>query len=441
MGRREMITLSFIIIISYYLIPQAVAAKALENGALGSAIQSYNKMSYRAARDYFEKARGEGLKDEKAKLIRYAVKVMAAFEEVLNDIEKKELLFRKNAHDRAMAQVLAEKHYLFAKRLMETEFYLAMVEPHLKRAITLDPGYGDACMALGSAYYASMRYVSAVDSYEKAARLLPYNLYAYKMAGDACVAIGDFDRAKKFYSDLIKENDAAVLKYDPAEIEMIKRIAKSLPETYKDIDELLAKGDADRAEEILKKRVSLNGADYIAMTALGNIYQDRGDRKMALRLFETATKVAPDYPIAHLFLGRLFFLMQKYEKAVSELKAFKEKMNLLPKMDAQTQKRHINCLYYLSEVYFTLKRYEDAKKETDQILKMDPNEQDAYYNLGVYYYIHEHSRSKAYNSFKKAVDLDPTTDAAKRATYAIEFIRNNPDSRFVPDFSFIDNQN
>lgn len=147
-----------------------------------------------------------------------------------------------------------------------------------------------------------------------------------------------------------------------------------------------------------------------------------------------------DYPMEHLRLGRLYFLKRDYDNAISEFELFKEKMRLQPKMDDKTRKTYIDALYYLSEVYFTLDMYEKARAEVDEILMLDPKEQEAYYLLGVYYYKYEHSRSKAYQSFKKVVDLDSKTNIARHANYAIEFMRNNPDSRFAPDFSFIDQE-
>ncbi len=150
---------------------------------------------------------------------------------------------------------------------------------------------------------------------------------------------------------------------------------------------------------------------------------------------------APKEASAHFFAGRNYFLKREYDKTVEELKRYKDIMKALPRMDEKTKKMYINDLFYLSEVYFTLKRYPEARYELEEIIRLSPKEPDAYYNLGVYYYIYERSRSKAYTNFKKAIDMDPSSEAAKNANYAIEFIRNNPDARFAPDFSFIDKEN
>ncbi|MFA6142996.1 MAG: tetratricopeptide repeat protein [Candidatus Omnitrophota bacterium] len=193
-------------------------------------------------------------------------------------------------------------------------------------------------------------------------------------------------------------------------------------------------------ENALNDRISKNKNDYIAITKLGVIYQDQGRKEDAVRLFKKAIEIAPDYPDAHLFIGRAYFLKRDFDNAVEELKIYKNIMKALPQMDEEIRKMYIKDLFYLSEVYFTLKRYPESREELEEILKLNSKEAGAYYNLGVYYYTYEHSRSKAYSNFKKAIDLDPSSEAAKDANYAIEFIRNNPDSRFAPDFSFIDKE-
>lgn len=183
-----------------------------------------------------------------------------------------------------------------------------------------------------------------------------------------------------------------------------------------------------------------NKKDSVAMTELGKTYLEKGDRVKALNTFSRAVKIDPDYPMAHFFLGKLRYLMRDYDNAISEFNIFKEKMKPILTANKENVRTYIGCLYYMGEAYFTLERYDDSRVEIEEILKIDPKEQNAYYNLGVYYYAHEHNRSRAYNFFMKTINIAPGTDIAKNAKYAIEFIRNNPDSRIAPDFSFINKE-
>jgi tetratricopeptide (TPR) repeat protein len=404
------------------------------------ALKHYNKSQYARALEYFRLAKDLGVDEKEAGLLKNAIAVMEEYRAPLGDMEKDETLLVKKGRDEALSKALYKKHHEFAANLMRGTFFLAMVEPHFKRMMELYPESAAACTGLGSAYYSAMRYDRAVKCYEKAVSIDGVNLFARRMAGDACVALGDFDAAKKHYTELMEANKKAILKYDASELEKVKKILKILPRTYKDIGGMLDEGRAEDAEDLLKKRISLNRSDYIALTELGRIYQERGDRKNAMRLLKTAVRIAPDYPVSRLYLGRLCFLERDYDNAVSELGLFKEKMRLLPKMDDKTEKMYIDALFYLYEVYGALEMHEKARAEIDEILKLDPKEQDAHYALGVYYYKHEHSRPKAYQSFNKVIELGPGSRSARYARYAIEFMRNNPDSRFVPDLSFIDQE-
>jgi len=194
------------------------------------------------------------------------------------------------------------------------------------------------------------------------------------------------------------------------------------------------------AAAVLRGHLPKEKKDYRAMVQLGSDYQEKGDRKTALKYFKDAARTEPDRPQAHFFLGRLYFLMQKGEDAVGELTVFMEKMDDPENAVLMEKEAYINCLHNVNDICSSLKSYAAAKDALDRIIALDPKDQRAYHNLGVYYYNAEHDRSKAYQNFKKAADLDPNTSIAKSAKYAIEFMRNNPDSRVAPDLSFIDQE-
>ncbi|GEM_PF-1179479 len=436
MARLKRITAAAVILLDIALVNGVDADQTLDS--INKGVKYYRHYNYGKALACFEEALIKGPKHEKSNMARYAVSIIKGSDKFLQSIQREEGLLRLGKGDGALPKSLSEKHHAFARKLVTGKFYLQIVESHLTRALELEPDNAGIRTLLANAYYFAMEYAKSRGEFEKNIAADPRDLYSMKMAGDASIAIGDFDNAKKNYTLLIKANDVSALKFQHGEIEKVRQIIKALPETYKDIDELFESEKLDEAELMLKKRISLNSADYIALTALGQIYQDRGDGKNALNLYEAASRIAPDYPIAHLFLGRAYFLMRRYDEALYELKKFKEKMALLPNMDSRTKKMYINSLYYLAEIYYTLKQYNDFKAQAEDVLRLDPKEQDAYYNLAIYFYVAERKRSEAYKYFKKVIELDPGSEIAKRSEYAIEFMRKNPDPRMAPDFSFID---
>ena len=173
---------------------------------------------------------------------------------------------------------------------------------------------------------------------------------------------------------------------------------------------------------------------------LGLEYQDLGDKNKALKSFKDAAGSDSEYPQVHFFLGRLYFMMQEEDAAISEFTSFIGKMKTPRQAMAMDIREYTQYLNAIVDICGDLKRYAAMKEAIGELIALDPKDQNAYYNLGVYYYNAEHDRAKAYQNFKKADGLDPNTSIGKKARYAIEFMRNNPDSRVAPDLSFINQE-
>ena len=142
---------------------------------------------------------------------------------------------------------------------------------------------------------------------------------------------------------------------------------------------------------------------------------------------------------AVLARGKSYYSNQKFDEAVSEFDRYMKHMRPLTTTDTN-RAIYIRDLHEISQICFGIKRYDEVRKVLDEILSLSPHDQSAIYNLGIYYYKYEHSRQKAYKSFSKAAEIDPSSYTASKARYAIEFMRANPDSRIEPDLSFIDKE-
>lgn len=210
------------------------------------------------------------------------------------------------------------------------------------------------------------------------------------------------------------------------------------PLLYEDVDRMIKEKEFDAAESSLKAYLSSNGKDAAALAMLGRLYQEMGDRKKSNYFLSKAIKIDPDYPPAHFFLGKNYYMELKNDAAVSEFAVFQEKMSRLSRLGHEEVLFYINALEKIGEIYFSLKMYEEFYAVDQKILKIVPDDQTALYNIGVYHYIYSHSNSKAYQFFNKVIVLSPDSYLAKKARYAIEFMRANPDSRMAPDFDFID---
>ena len=193
----------------------------------------------------------------------------------------------------------------------------------------------------------------------------------------------------------------------------------------------------DEAEA--RRRLDNDDNDAVALTVLGSVSLKEGDKKSAIKCLRKAVAAEPSYSAAYFYLGKAYYADGDFDRAAEEFGRFTDIMKMLP-LNEDDKLQYVEKLHDISQICMTIKRYDGAYKALADILRLSPNDQVAVYNLGVYYYIYEHSRSLTYQSFLKAIKIDPNTDTARRAQYAIEFIRNNPDSRIEPDFSFLDKE-
>ncbi|MBL7158531.1 MAG: tetratricopeptide repeat protein [Candidatus Omnitrophica bacterium] len=191
-------------------------------------------------------------------------------------------------------------------------------------------------------------------------------------------------------------------------------------------------------EKILREAVAKNPKDYEAATQLGSLYWDVGKRRAAIGLFRKAMKTAPDYPPPYFFLGQAYILERKPEKGFAQFNFFEKKMEALPGIDENAADFYSMALHAISRAYFRMKDYKKAASICKKIIKLNPDNQAAHYNLAVCYYIYYHQRSKAYSELKKVIDIRPSSRIAAKAEFYIDYMRRNPDSRMIGDFDFID---
>lgn len=209
---------------------------------------------------------------------------------------------------------------------------------------------------------------------------------------------------------------------------------------YKDAQGFLAEGRFDEAEAALNKKLSSDDRDVAALSLLGEVYRQKDDRKKALKFLDKAVSIDPKYPVTYLYRGKLYFSMQKFDEVTGEFSLYIENMRPLIISEKNNIGSYIAGLHDISHIYFGLKKYDELREVLDEILKLFPKDQAAMYNLGIYYYIYDRNRPKAYSCFMKTIEIDPAASLAAKARYAIEFMRTNPDSRVEPDLSFMNDQ-
>jgi tetratricopeptide (TPR) repeat protein len=404
-------------------------------------IAQYGLMNYRLAETCFDKALRERADGTEKKMLKRTVDRMRADESIFNAIEMYK--DKKTRGDIIEQREIVDKLNAFHIAALNSQlkedrgYYIFTVLPHLFWLRDNCPGMDNIYTILAQVYYNSFYYGKAAENYLAALKLDPDNPDLARALADSYVGTGDFDSARKYYDVAIKLYAGNDTLWTKSIIKKLESIKQALPDSYKDIEALIREKKYIKAARMAKERISLSAGDYIAITQLGRIYWEKGDKRQAIRLFRKASRIAPDYPTAHLFLGKAYFFEKKAEKGIREFELFKEKMEMLPDMDKETIYIYVQNLHYICYIYYTQRRYEEAMNLCFEILKTRPEDQRARYNLAVLYYVYKHNISEAYAELRKVIDIEPSTGIANRAKYYIDYMRRNPDSRLAGDFSFI----
>ncbi len=393
----------------------------------------YGLMRYSDAYEYFKRAEEMGVDWQYEDALEYAISGMEKNKETLRAMEEAYPLLEKGEGPVVtdLREKVATWHFVVLTSLLEEKYYYAsVVMPHiiwLKENVADFPGL-DKFSA--DVYYSAMFYDKAIEGYKKAIEDDPQDARLVRTLAECHVAIGDFDNAQEYYDRAIELYKDLGLKDSAGEIRRLRKVRMALPKKYKDISDLMEADRLDEAEETCRKRISLNPGDYAAITQLGNIYWLKGNKRAAIKLFRKVIKRVPDYPITHLYLGRAYILERKPEKGFAEFDLFREKMELLPKMDKDTKEFYIEALYYISGIYLDHDEYDEAMDGYRKIIELGPDEQHAHYLLGVCYYDYKHNRSRAYEELNKVIDIEPVSSMADMARLAIDRMRKYPDRRF-----------
>ncbi len=403
-------------------------------------IAHYGAMEYKKAYGILKKIEGAGLKKGTKKLLLYMISNIDKNRIILSQIEGAKNALEEDGQSarEALIEAMAIGHYKVLSEILKEKYYYPLVAiSHIIWIKNNVPDFSGIYRLSGDVYYSAMLYRKAEESYKRAIEKDPENSELHHVLADCLVAVGDFDSAEGYYDKSVELYKKQGLGESDAIVARLKKIRRALPKKYKDIDELIEDRNYDGAEALCKRRIALNPGDYVAIVQLGEIYWKRQSRKKAIKLFRKVVRAAPDYPIAHFFLGRAYVFEGKPEKGTAEFDIFKEKMELLPKTDDDTTDFYVSALHYISYMYSTLKQYDKAMIESKKIIDLKPDDQQARYNLAVCYYIHYRNRSRAYSELQRIIEIDPNTYMAGKAEFFIDYMRQNPDPRFIEDFTFI----
>lgn len=230
-------------------------------------------------------------------------------------------------------------------------------------------------------------------------------------------------------------------------------IEKNLPEAYFKVSDLqLLLGKPQPALEELRKVLAFDPRNTQALNKMGNIYLVMKDYENCAKTIQQSLSIEPDQSGAFLIKG-LALLESKHPKEAVE--SFNTAVLLDPKnCEAYLQLGYLHkeknavlateyfksatnadpaseeALYNLGMMYQQQDESDKAEQCYIKLLKLNPNQKNAIYNLGYINLVFKQDFAKAEGSFAAAIHLDSLyTDAWFNRGYAFELMGRKQDAR------------
>lgn len=134
---------------------------------------------------------------------------------------------------------------------------------------------------------------------------------------------------------------------------------------------------------------------------LGDVYGRQGDKQAALREFQKAIELKPNYGDAYHNLANTYMELGQPEKA---LENYQNALKYNPKLWQSYQN--------IAAIYFTLKKYDLALENLQKAAAINPKNANIILNMGVVY-LNLGQKNKAKEIFNAILSIDPNNQIAK----------------------------
>ena len=148
----------------------------------------------------------------------------------------------------------------------------------LKKAISLDPKQADAEYLLGLVYLSASKYKDAQEHFREAVRINPYMTDAHNNLGVVYKELKDYDRSLEEFQAALKDKTYATP----------QKIYANMGHLY------LAQGNSAEAVRSFQQAVAIKPDYLLGMLGLGMAYQMSGRTDLAQKEFQRVVQVGPD---------------------------------------------------------------------------------------------------------------------------------------------------
>jgi len=279
--------------------------------------------------------------------------------------------------------------YLQKARETGDPSYLGKAEELFKKALELDGKDFEAMAGMGSLSLSRHQFWDALRWGEKGLTVNPWSPELHGVVGDACVELGEYDRAVKIFQKMVDLKP---------QLSAYSRVSY-IRELY---------GDTKGAIEAMRMAVS-SGAPNRENTAwcqvqLGHLYFSEGNYQMAEREYRMALKHLPKYVHGLAGLARLRVAQKKLGEGV---RLYEEVVAAMPLPE---------YVIALGDLYEAMGNSEVAKRQYDLVVAMQElyrtNGVDTDMEMALFEADHDLNIAGALEHAKRQIQRQPNIKAA-----------------------------
>jgi len=255
-------------------------------------------------------------------------------------------------------------------------------------AITLQPYEGEYRNNRANAYYLSKEYDKALNDYNMAVKLSPENAVFINGRGLANLGIDSISEAIKDFT--------RALQIDPGFVGSRINLAKAYSKT----------GSYEQSLDKLDEAASMTPTNASIYFNKAMIYGETGKHEAAIVEFGKALRINQNYLEAFYNRGISYGILKDYSSAIGD---FNAAIAIRPDYAEAYNSRGI--------IYHSIGKYDLAIRDYEKVIELNPKDGGAYYNAGLSY-IKLQNIEKATIQFNKAAKL-----GIKRAQLKLEALK------------------
>lgn len=240
------------------------------------------------------------------------------------------------------------------------------------------------------------------ETLSKAIELIKHNKYIEAFALSDSAVESDHFRAKA----LSFQGSIQFIKGDMKSAFETLSMSKTIDPTNSNVLVKLAlveleRNDILKVNENLEKAYDADPKNPSLFYHRGEIFALAGNLEQAIKDFETAIELYPDFVLAYVHKARALLGLEKYSEAEALLNQAQEKF-----------KNKVEICNSLGEVLVLKKDFEAAEKTFNSILKKHPKSPEVYLNKALLAMTRNNDVKTAEKHLKRAIEIEPSFEAA-----------------------------